>query len=151
MKSTIAINSKFRRVRPIAVKFSPDLETKKLEKLIDVVNNSMVHGVCIGNTTTRFNHTKLHGGYSGLHLYPIALDNIISVRQMTDLPIIACGGVSNARQAIRMIQEGASLVQLYTALVYKGIGVANQILKEMEEIMISEGFYSIEEMVGVNR
>ena len=140
---------------PMVVKLSPDIAIENLEKIIDVINGVYIHGVCVGNTSSRL-PSKMsnmpYGGYSGRPLYPTALQNVRLVRKMlvNEKIIIGCGGISDADDVISMLKAGASIVQLYTSLVYSDLGLVNRILADMEKIMIREGFTSIHEMIGIN-
>ena len=66
------------------------------------------------------------------------------------VPIIGVGGISNAQEAYDKIRAGASLVQVYSALVYEGPGLANRINKELAELLKKDGFKSLEQAIGAD-
>jgi dihydroorotate dehydrogenase len=72
------------------------------------------------------------------------------VAERTDVPVVGVGGVSDARGAYEKIRSGASLVQLYTGLVYEGPGVAKRINEGLLELLERDGFDTVEDAVGAD-
>ena len=84
---------------------------------------------------------------------PIFLDSTIVLKKMYSLtngqiPLIGVGGISNGYECYEKIKSGASLVQLYTALVYHGPKMINAIIKELNGLILTDGFKNISEVIG---
>ena len=92
------------------------------------------------------------GGLSGRPLFPMALDAVADFRRLTDgrLPIVGCGGIGSGEDAYRMIRAGASLVALYSALVFEGPGLAARIKRELAARLRADGFRSVADAVGAD-
>ncbi|HHT9118311.1 MAG TPA: dihydroorotate dehydrogenase [Candidatus Hypogeohydataceae bacterium YC38] len=88
------------------------------------------------------------GGVSGPALRPIAVRCVYDIYKAVSIPIIGVGGVSTGRHAIEMLMAGASAVGIGTAVYYQGIGVFQEVCREMEEWMTANGYPSIKELVG---
>ena len=141
---------------PIAVKISPDIDEINIEQIADLLVKYNIAAAIISNTTDRNrenlkNINKLEkGGLSGKPLekksnifinrfYKILKDKII---------IIGVGGVDSGKSAYEKIINGASLIQLYTGMVYKGPNVASKISNELIDILKNEGIKNISEAIG---
>lgn len=141
---------------PLLVKFAPDLEDAQQEELARAVLESNIDGLVLTNTTTRRpknlprDFAAHKGGLSGPPLSDASTKVIRNFYKLTrgKLPIIGVGGVSDGKDAYAKIKAGASLVQLYTGLVFKGPGVANSINLELLKLLKSEGYGNISEAVG---
>lgn len=126
--------------RPLLVKIAPDLTDPELETILAAVEAAAIPGVIATNTTvsreglSRDPRAEETGGLSGRPLEARATEVVARVRQLTGgrLPVIGVGGVEDAAGARRKIDAGASLVQLYTGLVYQGPGVAGRILRGID-------------------
>ncbi|ORY36832.1 FMN-linked oxidoreductase [Rhizoclosmatium globosum] len=122
---------------PILVKIAPDVNEVELEDIAAVVQEAEMDGVIISNTTiSRPSYLKSDptlvsqiGGLSGPPVFPLAVEKI---------PIIGCGGVSSAEEAIAYAKAGASLVQLYTSLGYYGPGVVYDVKKGLVDYLKKE-------------
>jgi len=92
------------------------------------------------------------GGLSGAPLLPRANACLAEFARATGgrLPIIGCGGVASGADAYAKIRAGASLVQLYSALVFYGLPLVNEIKRELAALLRRDGFSSIGEAVGVD-
>ncbi len=108
------------RVIPLVVKLSPD--STDLESTVAAIGQSGVDGIIVTNTTTRRPGvtSSESGGLSGAPLGALSLETLRRVRELTDLPLIASGGIMTADDAEERLAAGASLVQLYTGFVYEG-------------------------------
>ncbi|MBT7614598.1 MAG: dihydroorotate dehydrogenase (quinone), partial [Rhodospirillaceae bacterium] len=95
-------------------------------------------------------HRDQAGGLSGKPLFERSTELLRSVYGATDhgLPIVGVGGVASAEQAYAKIRAGASLVQLYSALIYRGPGLIEQILAGLEVLLARDGLTSIEQAIG---
>ncbi|HVF88398.1 MAG TPA: quinone-dependent dihydroorotate dehydrogenase [Pyrinomonadaceae bacterium] len=144
---------------PLLVKVSPDLEMRELEMIVDVARRAGTAGIIATNTTT--DRAGLHslpeiitkcgeGGLSGAPLRKSSTQMIASLHQLSGraLTIVGVGGIFNAADAWEKICAGASLVQLYTGLVYEGVGIARDINDGLAEIMHKEGFRTLDEAIG---
>jgi dihydroorotate dehydrogenase len=125
--------------RPIFVKLSPDLTQLELDAVLDVSISNRINGVIAANTTTSRkglnpSAATAEGGLSGRPLMSKSNEMIAYIRQQThgDLPIIGVGGVFSAADVREKLDAGASLVQVYTGLVYEGPGLAGRILRDLD-------------------
>jgi dihydroorotate dehydrogenase len=141
---------------PLLVKLSPDLPDSATEDALAVVDDLELDGVITTNTTTERpaslrNHNRAErGGLSGKPIESRATEAVRFVAERTDVPVVGVGGVSTAEGAYRKIRAGASLVQLYTALVFEGPSVARDINEGLLELLAEDGFDSIEDAVGAD-
>lgn len=143
---------------PIFLKVSPDLDDSQIIELAETVVGSGIDALIVGNTTVarpdglRSSQAGEAGGLSGEPLKPIALAALMKFRAQlgTRLPLIGVGGIGSAADAYERIKAGASLVQLYTALAYKGPGLVADINSELLTLLRSDGFSAISEAVGVD-
>ncbi len=141
---------------PLLVKFSPDLHREAITDALDLAEELGLDGVVATNTTTERPETLRspeageRGGLSGKPIEERATETVRFVAERTDLPVIGVGGVSSAEDAYRKIRNGASIVQLYTALVYEGPTLAREINEGLLELLNADGFDSVEEAVGAD-
>jgi dihydroorotate dehydrogenase len=140
---------------PLFLKLAPDLEPEEICGIAGAAIDSRVDGLIVGNTTVsrpslRSRHRSEAGGLSGAPLKELALRRLKDFRAATGgaLPLIAAGGIENGVDAYARIRAGASLVQLYTALVYQGPGIAAAIAGELKSLLSRDGFASLSEAVG---
>lgn len=146
--------------KPLLIKIAPDLMDRDKEDIAAVVTSrkGYVNGLIISNTTVRRppslrNPSKTEeGGLSGPPVRDMSTKTIADMYRLTNgsIPIIGVGGVSSGQEAYKKIRSGASLVQLYTALVYEGPPVVKKIKRELEELLRRDGFKSISEAVGAD-
>ncbi len=109
--------------KPILLKLSPDLSPEEVQSLAAWAEKAGVSGFVAGNTTTQITYPHLGpGGVSGKPLAPLR-QRLISALRTTNLPIIGCGGISTKDDARHALLEGASLIEIYTALIYEGPGI----------------------------
>jgi dihydroorotate dehydrogenase len=144
---------------PLIVKIAPDLDDSERADIAAVIMDAGVDGLTVANTTVQRPsemtdiQTQEAGGLSGAPLFPIALEIIGDMYRRTDgkVPIIGCGGVASGADAYAMIRAGASLVQLYTALVFHGPGLIPRIKRDLTDLLKRDGFASVSDAVGVDR
>ena len=93
---------------------------------------------------------KVTGGLSGAPLAPLARSRLTDFRTATGgaVPLVAVGGIASGEEAYARIRAGASLVQLYTGLVYEGPGLAARMLRDLDALLQRDGFSSVAEAVG---
>jgi len=122
---------RLRRRVPILVKLSPD--ATDFESVVAAVESAGVDGIIIGNTTTARPgiEDSPPGGLSGGPLGLIALDRLRRAVAVSGLPVIASGGVLTPQDVAARLVAGATLVQLYTGLVYSGPGLVRQSLRRL--------------------
>jgi len=142
---------------PIFLKVAPDLEPRDIDDIAAVAISRRVDGLIVANSTTgrpllASKHCGEAGGLSGAPLKALALQRLRDFRSATGgaMPLIAVGGIENGADAFDRIRAGASLVQLYTALVYCGPGLARAIAGELKLLLKSHGFATLGEAVGAD-
>ncbi len=141
---------------PLLVKLAPDLDEAKQEELAKTVLEAGIDGLVLTNTTLDRpeelpkSFTTQKGGLSGKPLTDKSTAVIRNFYRLTKgkLPIIGVGGISTGSDAYAKIKAGASLVQLYTGLVFKGPTVANSINRELLQLLKSDGLTNISQAVG---
>lgn len=143
---------------PLLVKLAPDLTEAQQEELAAAALESGIDGLILSNTTlsrpaylpTEFANEK--GGLSGTPLTEKSTEVIRNFYRLTGgkLPIIGVGGVSSARDAYDKIRAGASLVQLYSALVFQGPGMIKEITSELAARLRADGFARVQDAVGAD-
>ncbi|XP_076449793.1 dihydroorotate dehydrogenase (quinone), mitochondrial-like isoform X3 [Babylonia areolata] len=145
---------------PLLVKIAPDLTDKDKADIAAVVMREKggVDGLIVCNTTVQRPDSLQSqnkgevGGLSGQPLKTMATNTVRDMYRLTQgkVPIIGVGGISSGKDAYEKIKAGASLVQLYSALVYKGPPVVSKIKRELDELLREDGYKSISEAVGAD-
>ena len=141
---------------PIAVKISPDVEDKNINIISDLLLKYSVEAVIISNTTDKnrenlSNINKLEkGGLSGKPLEKRSNELINKFYKIlkNKVKIIGVGGVDSGQSAYHKIISGASLVQLYTGMIYQGPSIASIISEELINILDKEGVKNISDIIG---
>lgn len=140
---------------PIFLKVAPDLEPADIDAIARIVLDRQLGGLIVSNTTiSRPPLVSAHGGegggLSGAPLRDLAQQRLRDFRAATGgaIPLIGVGGIATAEDAFARIRAGASLVQLYSAMVYAGPGIARQIGRGLEQLVKQYGFSTIAEAVG---
>ena len=140
---------------PIFLKVAPDLTTKDIDAITRIAMDKALGALIVSNTTIsrpslQSHHVGETGGLSGAPLKPLALQRIRDFRASTGgaIPLVGVGGITTAGDAWERIRAGASLVQLYSALVYEGPGLAKRITRSLAKLMARDGFSTIAEAVG---
>ncbi len=145
-----------RRV-PVLLKIAPDLALPDLDEMVAVARARRVDGMIIANTTVgRPKHLRDRaaaeaGGLSGRPLFALSTRMLAEtfVRVDRAFPLIGVGGVDSGEAAFAKIKAGATLVQLYTALVFRGLGLVGEIKRELMQLLRRGGFENIRAAVGV--
>ncbi|WP_262178819.1 quinone-dependent dihydroorotate dehydrogenase [Haloarcula laminariae] len=141
---------------PLLVKLSPDLPDPAVEDTLELVTELDLDGVVATNTTTerpeglRSPNASETGGLSGAPIEDRATRMVRFVAERVDVPVVGVGGVASAEGAYRKIRAGASLVQLYTGLVYEGPSLARDINEGLVDLLDRDGFDSVEDAVGAD-
>ena len=144
--------------KPVKVflKIAPDLDEAALDDVAEVADASGIAAIIATNTTLdriglHGPHAAETGGLSGQPLFEKSTRVLAQLSTRTALPIIGVGGVGSAAQAYAKIRAGASAVQLYTALVYGGISLADDIVRSLEDLLAKDGFATVADAVGTGR
>ena len=141
---------------PLLVKLSPDLPGPAIEDSLDLVAEKGLDGVVVANTTTERPESLQSpnkaepGGLSGDPIEERSTGLVRFVAERTDVPVVGVGGVSDAAGAYRKLRAGASVVQLYTGLVYEGPSLARDINEGLLELLERDGFDHVSEAVGAD-
>ena len=140
---------------PVFLKVAPDLEPADIDAIARIAMDKALGALIVSNTTIsrpelRSRHRAETGGLSGAPLRLLALQRVRDFYRATGgaLPLIGVGGIATAQHALERIKAGASLVQLYSAMVYGGPGLPRRILRDLAKLMRQEGFANIAEAVG---
>jgi dihydroorotate dehydrogenase len=141
---------------PMFLKLAPDLERQAIDDIAEIAV-PRVEALIISNTTVEraglaSRYADQSGGMSGAPLGPLAHQRLRDFRKSTGgaIPLIAAGGIASADDAYARIKSGASLVQLYSALVYHGPGLVKRISDELKTRLIADGFTNVGEAIGVD-
>ena len=142
----------------VFLKVAPDLDSGDHERIVRAAIDGRIDALIVANTTLsrpplRSKHAGEAGGLSGAPLRSLALDQLRLFRAASggQLPLIAAGGIASAEDAWARILAGASLVQLYSGLVYHGPGLARRIATRLAAILVREDIANIADAVGTER
>lgn len=145
-----------RRPRPVFLKIAPDLDDTRMDDIAAAIAHAPPDAVIVSNTTVSRHgvegapHGGENGGLSGRPLFERSTIVLARMRQRLPqtMPLIGVGGVADVRTAIAKFAAGASLVQLYTGMIYAGPGIAADINRGLVAHMDRQGFSSVADMVG---
>lgn len=142
---------------PVFLKVAPDLEPADIDDIVEVSIARGIAAIIVSNTTItrpalRSIHAGEGGGLSGAPLRDLAQQRLRDFRKASggNIILIGVGGISSADDAYARIRAGASLVQIYSALVYEGPGLAGKINKGLLRLLERDGFANIAEAVGID-
>ncbi|MFY0650528.1 MAG: quinone-dependent dihydroorotate dehydrogenase [Cyclobacteriaceae bacterium] len=144
LQSLMDENNTKENPKPILLKIAPDLSNDQLDDIVDIVRNTKIAGLIAtnttidrGNLTTDVNQVSEigNGGLSGAALTKRSTEVIryLSEKSNGSFPIIGVGGISSADDAIEKLEAGASLVQIYSGLIYEGPGLVKKINKQLSK------------------
>lgn len=141
---------------PLLVKLAPDLAEDDLPEIVRVIFARGVDGIVVSNTTLARDGLKdaafarETGGLSGRPLFARSTRMLARVYRLTEgrLPLIGVGGIDSAETALAKIEAGASLVQLYTGLVFEGPGLLGRMKRGLLEAMTQAGVDSLAALIG---
>ena len=143
---------------PIVLKLSPDINNQEISNVNELILKFRIDGVILANTTNQ-NRNNLKdvnknqsGGLSGVPIQNLSTKFIKNfyTSNKKKTPIIGVGGVDSGQSAFEKIVAGASAIQLYTGMVYKGPGIVREIKSELIEILKKEKIKNISDAIGVN-
>jgi dihydroorotate dehydrogenase len=141
---------------PILIKIAPDLDDEALDGIAEAALAAAVDGLIATNTTVSRpqlqarRHRAETGGLSGRPLFALSTKVLAEMHRRTRgmIPLIGVGGIASGADAYAKIRAGASLVQLYTGLVYQGPGLIARINRELAQLLHADGFSSVAGAVG---
>jgi dihydroorotate dehydrogenase len=141
--------------KPLLLKLAPDLSEPELARIAESALANGVDGLILGNTTVsrpplKSSYASQQGGLSGAPLFEISTRKLAQLYRLTSgrMPLIGVGGVSSAEAAWQKIRAGASLIQLYSALIYQGPIIVRKICEGLAERLAASGKHSIAEITG---
>jgi dihydroorotate dehydrogenase len=143
---------------PLLVKVGPDLDDAELRDIAQVALATGVDGLILGNTTLARPATLMSadrnapGGLSGRPLFAPSTECLAAMYRFTEarIPLVGCGGIASGADAYAKIRAGASLVQLYSALVFHGPALVGRIKRELASALRKDGFASVRDAVGAD-
>jgi dihydroorotate dehydrogenase len=144
---------------PVLLKIAPDLSLAELDDVVHVARSRRVDGMIVSNTTLARPSTlreqgraKEQGGLSGRPLFRLSTRMVAEtfVRVEGAFPLIGVGGIDSGGAALTKIRAGASLIQLYSSLVYKGIGLVETIKADLASTLLRTGRDQLSEIVGAD-
>jgi dihydroorotate dehydrogenase len=144
---------------PVLLKIAPDLSLAELDEVVHVARSRKVDGMIVANTTVarpstlrETSRAKEQGGLSGRPLLRLSTRMVAEtyVRVEGAFPLIGVGGIDSGGAALTRIRAGASLVQLYSPLVYKGLGLVEDIKNDLAATLLRTDHESLSEIVGAD-
>lgn len=143
---------------PILLKISPDTSTHERADIAEIVLKHGIDGLIVSNTTIGqrdvllSTHANESGGLSGKPLFRPSTESLRDMYKLTGrkIPIIGVGGIFSGDDAYTKIKSGASLVQIYSALIYEGFALIPRINERLCELLHKDGFKNISDAVGVD-
>ena len=144
---------------PVLLKIAPDLSLNELDDVVHVARSRRVDGMIVGNTTVaRFsalretNRAREQGGLSGRPLFRLSTRMVAEtyVRAEGAFPLIGVGGIDSGGAALTKIRAGATLIQLYSSLIYKGLGLVSDIKRDLASTLLRTGRDSLDDIVGAD-
>jgi dihydroorotate dehydrogenase len=144
------------KVPPILVKLAPDLADDDLPEVVRVIAYNGVDGIVVSNTTLARDglsdraFAKEAGGLSGRPLFASSTRMLARVYRLTrgKLPLVGVGGIDSGEAALHKVEAGASLIQLYTGLVFEGLGLIGRIKQALVEAMAAGGYDRLTPLIG---
>ena len=144
---------------PVLLKIAPDLSLAELDDVVHIARSRRVDGMVVANTTLarpstlrESNRAKEQGGLSGRPLFRLSTRMVAEtyVRAEGAFPLIGVGGIDSGGAALTKIRAGASLIQLYSSLIYKGLGLVEDIKNDLASTLLRTGRDSLSEIVGAD-
>lgn len=144
---------------PVLLKIAPDLSLGELDDVVHIARSRRVDGMIVANTTLarpsslrESNRAKEAGGLSGRPLFRLSTRMVAEtyVRAEGAFPLIGVGGIDSGGAALTKIRAGASLIQLYSSLIYKGLGLVEDIKNDLSSTLLRTGRDALSEIVGAD-
>jgi dihydroorotate dehydrogenase len=142
--------------RPIMVKIAPDGDDALFEAIADVARSTRLDALIVSNTTIdrravqESPYAQEAGGLSGRPLFAASTARLAQIYRLTEgeIPLIGVGGIASAADAYAKIRAGASLIQLYSALVFQGFGLIASIREGLVSLLTRDGYATVAQAVG---
>ncbi len=144
---------------PVLLKIAPDLSLAELDDVVHIARSRRVDGMIVANTTVA-RPSSLHeaarareqGGLSGRPLFRLSTRMVAETYVRTEgaFPLVGVGGIDSGGAALTKIRAGASLIQLYSSLIYKGLGLVDDIKNDLASTLLRTGRDSLSEIVGAD-
>ncbi|CAF0722289.1 unnamed protein product [Brachionus calyciflorus] len=156
----LELRNKINRNLPILIKIAPDLNEQEMKDIAEVCTrkNKIIDGLIVSNTTisrpenltSSFKNET--GGLSGRPVKAISNKTLKRMYELTQgkLTIIGVGGIESGYDALEKIKSGATLVQLYSSMVFEGPVIVNKIKRELIELLQKEGYSNVTEAIGAS-
>jgi dihydroorotate dehydrogenase len=144
---------------PVLLKIAPDLSLAELDDVVHIARSRRVDGMIVANTTVARPSTlreqsraSEQGGLSGRPLFRLSTRMVAEtyVRAEGAFPLVGVGGIDSGGAALTKIRAGASLIQLYSSLIYKGLGLVDDIKNDLSSTLLRTGRDSLSEIVGAD-
>jgi len=144
---------------PVLLKVAPDLSLTELDDVVQIARSRRVDGMIVANTTLarpstlrEQNRAKEQGGLSGRPLFRLSTRMVAEtyVRVEGAFPLVGVGGIDSGGAALTKIRAGASLIQLYSSLVFKGLGLVDDIKRDLASTLLRTGREQLSEIVGAD-
>jgi dihydroorotate dehydrogenase len=144
---------------PVLLKIAPDLSLTELDDVVHIARSRRVDGMIVANTTLARPSTlreqaraKEQGGLSGRPLLRLSTRMVAETYVRTEgaFPLIGVGGIDSGGAALTKIRAGASLIQLYSSLIYNGLGLVEEIKHDLASTLLRTGRDSLSEIVGAD-
>jgi dihydroorotate dehydrogenase len=144
---------------PVLLKIAPDLSLAELDDVVHIARSRRIDGMIVGNTTLARPSTlreqaraREQGGLSGRPLFRLSTRMVAEtyVRAERAFPLVGVGGIDTGGAALTKIRAGASLIQLYSSLIYKGLGLVDDIKNDLASTLLRTGRDSLSEIVGAD-
>ena len=143
---------------PLFVKIAPDLSIEEMNDIASAVIENNIDGILVTNTTNqrpdslKSSKSSETGGLSGLPIRDISTECIRKMYALTKgrVFIVGIGGVGSGHDAYEKLKAGASVVQIYSRMVYEGPGVVSRIRNELAKLMLENGQRRVEEVIGLD-
>jgi len=144
---------------PVLLKIAPDLSLAELDDVVHIARSRRVDGMIVANTTLarpstlrEANRAREQGGLSGRPLFRLSTRMVAEtyVRAEGAFPLVGVGGIDTGGAALTKIRAGASLIQLYSSLIYKGLGLVDDIKNDLASTLLRTGRDSLSEIVGAD-
>ena len=144
---------------PVLLKIAPDLSLTELDDVVHIARSRRVDGMIVANTTLarpstlrEQTHAREQGGLSGRPLFRLSTRMVAEtyVRAEGAFPLVGVGGIDSGGAALTKIRAGASLIQLYSSLIYKGLGLVDDIKNDLASTLLRTGRDKLSEIVGAD-
>ncbi|HEU4805679.1 MAG TPA: quinone-dependent dihydroorotate dehydrogenase [Nitrobacter sp.] len=144
---------------PVLLKIAPDLTLAELDDVVHIARSRRIDGMIVGNTTLARPSTlrdqsraKEQGGLSGRPLFRLSTRMVAETYVRTEgaFPLVGVGGIDSGGAALTKLRAGATLIQLYSSLVYKGLGLVDDIKRDLMSTLLRTGRDSLSDIVGAD-